>query len=40
MRTFTPTVLDAWVPLTAENVEQYYSTLLEQVRIQMSMMEY
>ena len=35
-----PAALDAWVPLTAENVEQYYSILLEQVRIQMGTMEY
>ena len=35
-----PAAVDAWIPLTAENVEEYYLILLEQVRIQMGTMEY
>ena len=34
-----PAAVDEWIPLTAENVKEYYSILLEQVRIQMGMVE-
>ena len=34
-----PAAVDEWIPLTAENVEEYYLILLEQVRIQMGMVE-
>ena len=30
-----PAALDAWVPLTAENVETYYPVLLDRVRAHM-----